>query len=89
MLLISDRKHIKILEDYITENPLHKAEILSQWVKKSFNMTAMLDEHLMESCNTDTLSHPSSSYYSNLQDKKWTNILVKSLCNNTSALPTV
>ena len=33
MLLISDRKHIKILEDYITEKPFHKAEILSQQVK--------------------------------------------------------
>ena len=36
MLVISDRKYIKILEDHIEANPLHKAAILSQWVKNPF-----------------------------------------------------
>ena len=70
MLVICDRKYIETLEKCVSENPLHRAEILSQWVKRSFSMTAMLNEKFIDTVSVSDSEHPSSVFFGDVSDKE-------------------
>ena len=86
MLVICDRKYIKILEKCVSENPLHRAEILSQWVKRSFSMTAMLNEKFINTVSVSDSEHPSSVFLEMYLIKKRISIIVKLHCSSTIVL---
>lgn len=67
MLAICDQKHINLLEKHILHNPTKKTAILSEWVQRSFNMTAMVD-YDQQMKLSEKNCHPSSLYYKDIKD---------------------
>ena len=44
--------------------------MLSDWVRRSFHMTATIDEKFKNIKNLSTCGHPSSKYYTSIDNKE-------------------